>query len=192
VTIKPPRNLQEGDCDVPLLNTDLSDPHTMLSDDDVDQEDLCSASRDGDVALVSQLLDDHPFDADDATAALSEAELDPTIIRMLLQHGADVNVVPLRTIPLSDAPGELMRLLANHKYDFKPDGHRILQSVFITTSCLQLKDQLAPETSLMTAKHSIGYLTMVQTSTAQIVNGSTTASILPQVRRTIPCTYSTT
>jgi hypothetical protein len=51
----------------------------MRSDSNVDQEDLCSASRDCDVGLVSQLLANHPFDADGTTAALSEAELDPTI-----------------------------------------------------------------------------------------------------------------
>jgi hypothetical protein len=71
----------------------------MLSDSDVDREDLCSASRDGDVALVSQLLANHAFDAEDATAALSEADLDPTIVHVLLQHGANVNVVPIRMIP---------------------------------------------------------------------------------------------
>jgi hypothetical protein len=85
----------------------------MLSNSDVDHEALCSASRDGDVALVSQLLANYLFDADDATAALDEANLDPTtLIRILLQHGADVNVVHVRTIPDSDKPGELLRLLA--------------------------------------------------------------------------------
>jgi hypothetical protein len=108
----------------------------MLSNSNVDQEDLCSASRDGDVALVSQLLANHPFDVDNATAALSEAELDPTIFGILLQHGADVNVVHLRMIPLANAPGELLRLLVKYKYDFKSDGHRILQLVSTATSCL--------------------------------------------------------
>jgi hypothetical protein len=114
----------------------------MLSDSNVDQEDLCSASRDcDDVALVSQLLANHSFDADDATAALSEAALDPTIIRILLQHGADVNVVHVRMIPCSDAPGELLRLLAEYKYDFRLEGHRILQLVAVTViSCLQRVD----------------------------------------------------
>jgi hypothetical protein len=113
----------------------------MLSDSNVDQEDLCSASRDCDVALVSQLLANHSFDADDATAALSEAALDPTIIRILLQHGADVNVVHVRMIPCSDAPGELLRLLAEYKYDFRLEGHRILQLVAVTViSCLQRVD----------------------------------------------------
>jgi len=99
----------------------------MSSTSDVDQEDLCSASREGDVALVSQLLTDHSFDAEDATAALDEADQDPTIFRLLLQHGADVNVAHVRLIPCSDAPGELARVLAEYGYDFKADGHRILQ-----------------------------------------------------------------
>jgi hypothetical protein len=65
----------------------------MRSDSNVDQEDLCSASRDCDVGLVSQLLANHPFDADGTTAALSEAELDPTIFadaaKTCLRFGAD-------------------------------------------------------------------------------------------------------
>lgn len=80
------------------------------------------------------------FDADDTTAALSEADLDLTIVHALLQHGADVNVVPLLMIPLADAPGELMRLLATYKYDFKSEGHRILHLVSTTTPCLQRLD----------------------------------------------------
>jgi hypothetical protein len=113
------------------LHLRLFQPQIMSSTSDVDQEDLCLASRDGDVALVSQLLANHSFDADDATAALSEAGMDPTIIRLLLQHGADVNVADLWMTPLSKAPGELLRLLAEYGYDFTSDGHRILQSVSI-------------------------------------------------------------
>jgi hypothetical protein len=64
-------------------------------------------------------------------------EMNPIVIRILLQHGADVRAVSMRMIPLSDAPGELMRLLAEYKYDFKSDGHRILQSVSNMTSCFQ-------------------------------------------------------
>jgi len=110
----------------PLSTTDSFEPHkTMLSTSEVGRK-LFYASRDGEVALVSQLLANHSFDADDATAALGSAR-DPTIVRMLLQHGADVRVVPMHMIPLSDAPGELVRLLAEYKYDFKSDGHRILQ-----------------------------------------------------------------
>lgn len=99
----------------------------MFSDSDVDQEDLCSASRDGDVALLSQLLADNSFDADDATAALEKAGKNPTIIRLLLQYGADANVVPVRRLRRYDAPGELMALLAKYGYDFKSKGHNTLQ-----------------------------------------------------------------
>jgi hypothetical protein len=104
-----------------------------------EREDLYSAIRNGDVALVLQLLANHSFDADDATVreALREAMFDPTITRILLQHGADVKAVSMRMISSSSAPGELMRLLAEYKYDFKSDGHRILQLVPTTTSCLQ-------------------------------------------------------
>ena len=105
----------------------------MSSISDVDQ-DLCLASRDGDVALVSQLLANHSFDADDATTALSEADMDPTIYRLLLQRGADVDITDLRMTPLSNASGELLGLLAEYGYDFASDGHRILQSVPIALS----------------------------------------------------------
>lgn len=108
--------------------------------DDVDEQDLCLASRDGDVALLSQLLANHSFDAEDATAALCEAALNPAIFRDLLQHGADVKVVDLRSIPLSAARGELLGLLAEYGYDFKSDGHRILQFVSPISSCLLLVD----------------------------------------------------
>ena len=150
----------------------------MLLAGDAEREDLYSASRDGDVALVSQLLANHSFDADDTTEALSEAKLDPTLIRILRQHGADVNAVSMRMFPLSNAPGELMRLLAEYEYNFKSDGHRILQLVSTTTSSLQRTGSFISGTSVMIAKRSTGYLTKEQTSAAQIVKGSITASIL--------------
>lgn len=99
----------------------------MSSTSDVDGEDLCSASRDGDLAILSQLLASDAFDADDATAALKVADRNPTIFRILLQHGADANVVPLRRLRYCRAPGELIRLLAEYGYDFKSKGHCMLQ-----------------------------------------------------------------
>jgi hypothetical protein len=99
----------------------------MSSDSEVDQDDLCLASRDGDAELLSQLLADHSFDADDATVALEQAKSDPAIFRMLLQHGADPSVVPLRSVRWCGAPAELTRLLAEYGYDFKSQGHYILQ-----------------------------------------------------------------
>jgi hypothetical protein len=99
----------------------------MSSDSKVDQDDLCLASRDGDAELLSQLLADHSFDADDAAVALEQAKSDPAIFRMLLQHGADPSVVPLHNIRRCGAPAELTRLLAEYGYDFKSKGHYILQ-----------------------------------------------------------------
>jgi hypothetical protein len=99
----------------------------MSSDSEVDQDDLCLASRDGDAELLSQLLADHSFDADDAAVALEQAKSDPAIFRMLLQHGADPSVVPLHNIRRCGAPAELTRLLAEYGYDFKSQGHYILQ-----------------------------------------------------------------
>lgn len=100
----------------------------MSSSSEVDVKDLCSASRDGDVALLSQLLASDAFDADDATAALKEADdSNPTIFRILLQHGADANVVDLYSLQYCRAPSEIMRLLAEYGYDFKSHGHAVLQ-----------------------------------------------------------------
>jgi hypothetical protein len=113
---------------------DISKPQKTSPTSDADQEYLCSASHDRDVPFVSQLLASHFFDADDATAALDEADMDPTIYRLLIQHCDDVNVAYLPMAPLSKTPGELLRLLAEYGYDFKSDGRRILQSVSIVVS----------------------------------------------------------
>lgn len=97
------------------------------SEDEVDQDDLCLASRNGDAELLTQLLADHSFDADDVTIALEQAKSDPAIFRMLLQRGADPSVVPLHSVRRCGAPAELTRLLAEYGYDFKSQGHYILQ-----------------------------------------------------------------
>lgn len=55
--------------------------------------------------------------------------LDPALIRILLRDGANTNVLRIRKIPKSKIVTELLRLLAEYRYDFKPDGRRILQSV---------------------------------------------------------------
>ncbi|KAM0715506.1 hypothetical protein Q7P37_009004 [Cladosporium fusiforme] len=99
----------------------------MSSTSVVDEKDLCSASRDSDVALLSQLLADDTFNAENATAALKEAKRNTAIFRILLEHGADANVVPIHWLQWCDEPGELMILLAEYGYDFKSKGHKILQ-----------------------------------------------------------------
>jgi len=84
-----------------------------------------------DALCVSQLFANHPFTADDATNALEDSHVtpDPALIRVLLQHGADVNALSIRKVTWSKHPTELLRLLAEYGYDFKPYSHCILQSV---------------------------------------------------------------
>jgi hypothetical protein len=94
------------------------------------RQHLCLACQSGDVARVSELFADQSLSADDATFAL-EKVLYPKheVIQVLLQNGADAGVIGVRSIPWSRRPTELLRLLAEYGYDFKPDGHLILQSV---------------------------------------------------------------
>jgi hypothetical protein len=112
-------------------NTFLSNPDMTVPSDETRQR-LREACHVGDALYVSQLFVNQPFTADDATDALKDTHLnlDPALIRILLQNGANANLLQVRKIPKSKFATELLRLLAEYRYDFKPDGHRILQSVF--------------------------------------------------------------
>jgi hypothetical protein len=55
--------------------------------------------------------------------------MDPALIRVLLQNGADISSITCRDIPRSGQVDELLELLAEYDYDFKKEGHRILESV---------------------------------------------------------------
>lgn len=94
-------------------------------------EKLHVACQTNDVAYVAQLFTDRDLAADDATNALKNTRSinDPSLVQVLLQNGADVSVFPISRVPLSSQANELLKLLARYNYDFKPDGHRILQSV---------------------------------------------------------------
>jgi hypothetical protein len=109
--------------------------HNTLADPEMQlplgpRQHLCLACQSGDVAGVSELFADQSLSTDDATFAL-EKVLYPKheVIQVLLQNGADAGVIGVRSIPWSRRPTELLRLLAENGYDFKPDGHLILQSV---------------------------------------------------------------
>ena len=95
-----------------------------------------------DALCVSQLFANHPFTANDAINALEHSHVtpDPALIRVLLQNGADVNVLDIRNVRWSKHPTELLRLLAEHGYDFKPKGHRVLQSVSGMTASREQAD----------------------------------------------------
>ena len=96
------------------------------------QDELRTAYYAGDLERISQLFANTPLDAEDATRALEDSlvEMDPALIRVLLQNGADISVIQIRDIPRSERVNELLELLAEFNYDFKADSHRILQSVF--------------------------------------------------------------
>lgn len=93
------------------------------------QDELRTAYYAGDIERVSQLFANAPLDAEDATLALENSlmEMDPALIRVLLQNGADISSITCRDIPRSGHVGELLELLAEYNFDFKTDGHRILQ-----------------------------------------------------------------
>jgi hypothetical protein len=104
-------------------------PETHLSPSEA-QDELRAAYYAGNIERISQLFANAPLDAEDATLALegSLMEMDPALIRVLLQNGADISSITCRDIPRSGQVSELLELLAQHNYDFKTDGRRILQS----------------------------------------------------------------
>jgi hypothetical protein len=105
-------------------------PEMQLSPSEA-QDELRTAYYAGDIERISQLFANAPLDAEDATRALEDSlmEMDPALIRVLLENGADISSISVRDIPRSGQVGELLELLAEYDYDFKADGHRILQSV---------------------------------------------------------------
>jgi len=99
------------------------------------QDALRTACHNGDHKRVSELFANAPLDAEDATSALEDAlvEMDPALIRVLLQNGADIGSIGCRDIPRSGQVGELLELLARYGYDFEKDGHWVLQSVLLSS-----------------------------------------------------------
>ena len=95
------------------------------------QDELRTACYDGDHKRVSELFANAPLDADDVTCVLEDAlvEMEPALIRVLLQNGADIVSIGCRDIPRSGQVGELLEVLARYGYDFEKEGHWILQSV---------------------------------------------------------------
>jgi hypothetical protein len=95
------------------------------------QDELRAACHHVDLERISQLFANAPLDAGDAMYSLKNARMgmNPALIRVLLQNGADLSVIHIRNIPHSRHVSEFLELLDEHKYDFKSDGHRILQSV---------------------------------------------------------------
>lgn len=95
------------------------------------QDELLTAYYTGDLERIAQLFANASLETEGATRALEDSlmEMDPALIRVLLQNCADINTITCRDLPRSGQVGELLELLAQNNYDFKRDGHRILESV---------------------------------------------------------------
>lgn len=82
------------------------------------QDQLHIACDVRDATRISQLFANHPLSADNATDALRDADMDFALVRVLLQHGADPNVVDIRMILNTDRQHELLGLLAEYNFAF--------------------------------------------------------------------------
>lgn len=102
---------------------------TPSSSEDEIRKDLELACRDRDADKVSRIFAFQQLNADDATAALQDARMDFEVIRVLLQNGADPNSISIRQAASSKRAGELLRLLHEYGYNFKTDGHIVLEFV---------------------------------------------------------------
>lgn len=102
------------------------------------RQDLELACRDQDAEEVSKLFATRSLNPDDATAAMKEARIDPAIMRILFQNGADPSAIHIEQVAFcdDDAP-EILRLLDEYGYNFARDGHIILQSVAFTSDSEQ-------------------------------------------------------
>lgn len=92
---------------------------------------LTNACNDGDVSRIHEILAEGRLTPQDATETLRRGcVLDLEVLRALLSYGADVGVMNLRRVPVSDQPRETLQMLAAYGYNFETDGHRILEYFF--------------------------------------------------------------
>lgn len=104
----------------------------MTLTDSEAREELELACQDNEIEEVLQLFASGSVNADDATAALKETDMKPSIIRILLHNGADPSAIYIRQVAFSDQAREILSLLDEFGYNFETEGHLILQSVLPT------------------------------------------------------------
>ena len=105
----------------------------MSSSDDDLHEALREACNVGDVDEVQRLCASNAISAEQSTTALKRAVSYPTasnaVIRVLLEHKADPNIVKVTSLKRS---GDLLRLLIEFGYDdVASGGHMVLQYVLM-------------------------------------------------------------
>lgn len=89
------------------------------------RKQLQFACRAKDYNHIRQLLDNSSATAADATACLQDSYKDLSLVRVLLEHGADPAVCA-QTSYMRDSM-ELVKLLVEFGYDISTNGHCILQ-----------------------------------------------------------------
>jgi hypothetical protein len=164
----------------------------MLSPNEARQQ-LSEACQDSDAARVSQLFASRSLNVDDATKALGTLiNSDPTLVRVLLENGADASVVPIRKIASSKCGNEPPRLFARYNYDLQSEGHLILQSVSVPVPRKEEQIDFPKETLLTIERRSTGCSTKQYMLTVQTAIDATMGPLFHSERRTIRYICSTT
>jgi len=89
--------------------------------------ELLDACRAGNVSHINELFAKGSLGPEQATNALKNVRSKCAVLRALLAHGADAGAVDVRRIPKFDRPKEALQILADRGYDFKIEGHGILE-----------------------------------------------------------------
>ena len=103
------------------------DSHKPTGPDSAAVHELLSACKAHDSKRVRELLDDGFITAEIATACLEAAHPNLSLMRLLLEHGADPAVCA-KTHHMGES-FDLIKLLVEFGYDIGINGHCVLQYV---------------------------------------------------------------
>jgi hypothetical protein len=101
--------------------------HEPIVPDSAPVRELRFACKANDSLRVRELLDNSCITAEDATACLEDAHSNLSLMRLLLEHGADPAVFARRHY--MSRSFDLVKLLVEFGYDISINGHLVLQYV---------------------------------------------------------------
>jgi len=102
--------------------------HQPMEPASVAVDELRSACETKDSKRVRDLLDNGSITAIDATACLQETWRDLSLMRLLLEHGADPSACASKRYIKQSF--DLIKLLVEFGYDIAINGHNVLQYVY--------------------------------------------------------------